>query len=97
MYMFYKYMVYPDGFHTAYSERRPDGTVLFIMEWPSESGMGTARCTLPSMEWDQLVGGEDEMLAWLKAFVAKNYELINEMADDVPEGQRAEHGSLAYA
>ena len=95
--MFYKYMVYPDGFHTAYSERQPDGSVYFMMEWPSQSGMGTARCTLPSMEWDQLAAVDDEMLAWLKAFVDKNYDLINEMADDVTEGEHVERGSLAYA
>lgn len=80
--MLYEYMVYPDGFHTAYSERKPDGTIEFWMEWPSQSGMGTARCTLPSMKWDELSDVDDESLAWLKAFVERNRDLIEEMADD---------------
>lgn len=83
--MYYRYCTYPDGLHTAYSERHPDGSIYFMFEWPLFMDMGTARCTIPSMKWDELHGVEEGDLERMEEYVANNLDLIEELADEAAE------------
>ena len=83
--LYYRYCTYPDGLHTAYSERHPDGSIYFMFEWPLFMDMGTARCTIPSMKWDQLHGVEEGDLERMEEYVVNNLDLIEELADEAAE------------
>lgn len=80
--MYFPYTTYPDGLHTSYSERKKDGSIWFLFEWPLFMDMGTARCTIPSMQWDELHGLAEGDLDWMETYVKENQELIEELADE---------------
>lgn len=82
--MLFEYMTFPDGLHTAYSERRADGSISFVMEWPSDSGISSASCRIPEMSWTRTPEVTDDVLASCKAFVEGDLDLIVEMADEAP-------------
>lgn len=94
--MYYSYTTYPDGLHTAYSQRHPDGSIHFVFEWPMFMDMGTARCTIPVMTWDELHGVEEGDLERMEAYVRENLDLMEELADEAASSP-VEKGRVAYA
>lgn len=95
--MLYEYATYPDGLHTAFSERYDDGTYHFVFEWPLPMDMGMARCRLPQMEWDMLHRAGREDISRLEGFLGRNLDIIEDCVDQVSEELALERGGLAHA
>lgn len=95
--MFYEYAVYPDGLHTSFTERMPDGSYYFIFEWPLPYDMGMARCHVPSMDWDRLHKAGLKKLREFETFIAENREIIEDCVDQVTEEAALERAGLVHA
>ena len=94
--MCYPYTSYPDGLHTAYSERKDDGSIWFVFEWPMFMDMGTTRCKIPAMTWDELHGVEEGDISRMEEYVRANLDLIEELADEAA-GTPTIPGETSYA
>ena len=80
--MLFPFISYPDGLHTAYEPMASDGSYHVVCEWPIDMDVASARCKVPSMEWDRAHAASREDLAELSRFVGRNRSLLDELAEE---------------
>ena len=78
--MFYDYAELDDGTQLAYSNVLDNGIVEVSVERPVELGFNSARCVLPSFDWEDVEGFSPEEMVRLNAFVQRNAPLILRLA-----------------
>ena len=78
--MFYNYVELEDGTQVAYSNVLDDGIVEVSIERPIELGFDSARCLLPTFEWSDIDGFDDEDLTYLDSFIHNNAPFILRLA-----------------
>ncbi|MBM6784480.1 hypothetical protein H6A08_08965 [Enorma massiliensis] len=78
--MFYNYVELEDGTQVAYSNVLDDGIVEVSIERPIELGFDSARCMLPTFEWSDIDGFDDEDLTYLDSFIHNNAPFILRLA-----------------
>lgn len=78
--MFYNYVELEDGTQVAYSNVLDDGIVEVSIERPIELGFDSARCMLPTFEWTDIDGFDDEDLTYLDSFIHNNAPFILRLA-----------------
>ena len=81
--MFYSYVELEDGTQIAYSNVLDNETVELSIERPVELGFDSARCILPSFEWEEVEGFSKDELNRLDRFVHDNAPLILRLAREV--------------
>lgn len=76
----WSYLTLADETQIAYSNVRPDGTVVIGIERPVDGGFDSARCTLPAYRWSEVEGFTDSEVAELDALLRDNAPFIFELA-----------------
>lgn len=76
------YMSFPDGTEVTYSDMDESGVVGVRIVTPVPGGLKSARCRLPSLEWDCVVGFTDGEMEKLTDYVRRNAGLILDLSQE---------------